>query len=265
MNSVKVFGSYTSDATRAAQIDARVKICLLCLVSAGVFTARSLGAVFMWFVLLGVAASMSGVPVRAVTRALKPMIVILAFTLLANLISCDGNPQAFAVGPVGVDVVGGIRGLKAVLRIVLLVGFALTVSASTTPTQVSDSIVRLLKPCARWGLPVAQLGAVLSLALRFIPLVGEELSRIQMAQRARGASFDGVGLLARIKAWVSIFIPLLTSLMRRADCIGTAMAARCYPEGADAPLPAPHPLSLHDWGVFAGGSIAAAVLILIGW
>lgn len=265
MNSVKVFGSYTSDATRAAQIDARVKICLLCLVSAGVFTARSLGAVLMWFVLLGVAASMSGVPVRAVTRALKPMTVILAFTLLANSISCDGNPQAFTVGPVGVDVVGGIRGLKAVLRIVLLVGFALTVSASTTPTQVSDSIVRLLRPCARWGLPVAQLGAVLSLALRFIPLVGEELSRIQMAQRARGASFDGVGLLARIKAWVSIFIPLLTSLMRRADCIGTAMAARCYPEGADAPLPAPRPLSLHDWGVLAGGSIAAAVLILIGW
>lgn len=265
MNSVKVFGSYTSDATHAAQIDARVKICLLCLVSAGVFTARSLGAVLMWFVLLGVAASMSGVPVRAVTRALKPMTVILAFTLLANLISCDGNPQAFAVGPVGVDVVGGIRGLKAVLRIVLLVGFALTVSASTTPTQVSDSIVRLLRPCARWGLSVAQLGAVLSLALRFIPLVGEELSRIQMAQRARGASFDGGGLLVRIKAWVSIFIPLLTSLMRRADCIGTAMAARCYPEGADAPLPAPRPLSLHDWGVFAGGSIAVAVLILIGW
>lgn len=265
MNNMNVFGSYTSDATRAAHIDARVKICLLCLVSAGVFTARSLGVLLVWLVPLGVAASMSGVPVRSVARALKPMAVILVFTLLANLVSCDGNPRAFAVGPVGVDVVGGIRGLKAVSRIVLLVGFALTVSASTTPTQISDAIVRLLRPCARWGLPVAQLGAVLSLALRFIPLVGEELSRIQMAQRARGVSFDGGGLLARIKAWVSIFIPLLTSLMRRADCIGVAMAARCYPEGADAPLPAPRPLSSYDWGVLVGGSVVAAVLVFIGW
>lgn len=265
MRGGKIFGSYTSDGTLAARIDARIKICLLCIASVGVFITHSTGAFLMWFALLGAAALMSGVSASAVTRAVKPISVILLFTLLANLLSCDGSPQTMVVGPVGINVAGGVRGFKAVLRIVLLVGFALAVSSSTTSAQVSDSMVRLLKPCARWGLPVAQLGAALSLALRFIPLVGEELTRIQMAQRARGVQFDEGGLLVRIKAWVSIFAPLLNGLMRRADCIGEAMAARCYPEGADAPLPAPRPLSILDWGVLAGGTIVVAVIVFIGW
>ena len=100
-----------------------------------------------------------------ILRAMRPVAIVLAFTLIANLVSCDGRAMIELAGPVGLDPAGGLRGLLAVVRIVLLVGFSLVVAASTTGTQLSDACVRLLRPCARWGVPVGPLGTVLSLAL----------------------------------------------------------------------------------------------------
>ena len=122
--------------------------------------------------------------------------------------------------------------------------------------------MRLLRPCRRVGVPVAQLGCVLSLALRFIPLTGEEVMRIHTAQRARGVRFDSGGLAARGRAWVAVLAPMVVGLLRRADRLGEAMAARCYPEGPDAPLVAPHALEPREWLLLAGGVLLAAVLPL---
>ena len=165
------------------------------------------------------------------------------------------------MGPVRLDLDGGMRGLAAVARIMLLVGFSLAVSSSTTGTQISDATVRLLRPAARMGAPVAALGTVLSLALRFIPLVSEELGRIRLAQRARGARFDEGFLFERIRVWGSVLTPLMIGLFRRSDRLADSMAARCYDASASGRLPAPRPLGPGDRAVLAGGLLVFAVLI----
>lgn len=256
-------GGYTPHAL-AARVDARVKLILLLLATVGVFSAQSPVVLSAWAVVLFGALGAARMRPSRILSAMRPVAIVLTFTLIANLVSCDGRATIELAGPVGLDPAGGLRGLLAVVRIVLLVGFSLVVAASTTGTQLSDACVRLLRPCARWGVPVGPLGTVLSLALRFIPLVSEELNRIRLAQRARGASFDNGTVIERIGVWASVLTPLMIGLFRRADRLAEAMSARCYDAVSAGRLPAPRPLGSLDRRVLVVGIGLAIALSAVG-
>ena len=256
-------GGYTPHAP-AARVDARVKLILLLLATVGVFSAQSPVVLSAWAVVLFGALGAARMRPSRILSAMRPVAIVLTFTLIANLVSCDGRATIELAGPVGLDPAGGLRGLLAVVRIVLLVGFSLVVAASTTGTQLSDACVRLLRPCARWGVPVGPLGTVLSLALRFIPLVSEELNRIRLAQRARGASFDNGTVIERIGVWASVLTPLMIGLFRRADRLAEAMSARCYDAVSAGRLPAPRPLGSLDRRVLVVGIGLAIALFAVG-
>ena len=254
------FGGYIPSSP-LSHVDARVKVILLLVATGGVFAASAPWTWAVWGLALAIALGAARMSPIEVVRGVRPVAVILAFTLIANLVSCDGRGSVALMGPVRLDLDGGMRGLAAVARIMLLVGFSLAVSSSTTGTQISDATVRLLRPAARMGAPVAALGTVLSLALRFIPLVSEELGRIRLAQRARGARFDEGFLFERIRVWGSVLTPLMIGLFRRSDRLADSMAARCYDASASGRLPAPRPLGPGDRAVLAGGLLVFAVLI----
>ncbi len=257
------FGGYTPTAPLAA-IDARVKILLLLAATVGVFAASSVPALIAWLAVLAGCLAAAHMGPAQVLRGIRPVAFVLAFTLLANLVSCDGHAPIALAGPVGLDPASGLRGAFAVARIVILVGFSLAVASTTTGTQISDACVRLLSPLTCLGVPVAPLGMVLSLALRFIPLVSEELARIRLAQRARGAQFDEGGIVARIRVWSSVFTPLIVGLFRRADRLGEAMAARCYESAAAGRLPAARPLTNRDRMVLIAGLVLIVALMAMG-
>ncbi len=136
------FCAYTPDAP-AARLDARVKIALLVFATIGVFAARSPVMLVPWLAVLCCCLRASRIGLPSVLRGMRPVAFILAFTLVANLVSCDGRASISFIGPVGIDPAGGLRGLTAVLRILLLVGFSLCVASSTSGTQLSDACVRL--------------------------------------------------------------------------------------------------------------------------
>lgn len=255
----KPLGSFVAVDTPLARVDGRVKLVLLLALTVLVFVVDEPWAIAVIYLLLVFVMRLAHISARTVASAAKPVSVILAFTLLANLVSCDGTGAVQVAGPVSLDPAGGIRGLLAVLRIVALLGFSLCLSASTTPPQLSDACVRLMSPLARLGVPVADIGSVLSLALRFISVVGEEFQRIQMAQMARGVDFDKGSLGARIRVWTSVFTPLIVGLFRRADRLAESMAARCYAEGSTA-VPRPAPLAATDRVILTGGLAFMAAL-----
>ncbi len=255
-------GSFVARDTPASRIDARVKIALLLAATVAMFMTGAPGAFAAWVAVLAAAVRAARMPVRAHLRALAPVAFILAFTLLANALALDGHGDIALAGPVGIDTAGAQRGFFAVLRIVLLLGLALAVSSSTTPPQLADACVSLLRPFRRLGVPVADVGLMLSLALRFIPIVSEEFSRIQLAQRSRGVDFDRGGLIARVRSWALVLTPLVVSLFRRADRLGESMAARCYAEGAQH-VGRGRALSARDRSVLVVG-LAICVLIPAG-
>ena len=99
---------------------------------------------------------------------------------------------------------------------------------TTTPVSLADGIESLLSPLKLIRFPVHELALIMSIALRFIPILTDETQRIMNAQKARGADFESGGLVRRVKAIIPILIPLLISAFRRADELGDAMDARCY-------------------------------------
>ena len=123
---------------------------------------------------------------------------------------------------------GWLAGIAVALRLLLLVWASLLLMALSTPAELSEALRQLLSPLGRLGLPVRDFTTSLSIALRFMPLLSEELRAVRAAQASRGAAFEGAGLVGRLRAYGGLMVPLLVGLFRRADRLASAMEARCY-------------------------------------
>lgn len=254
----------TPAAPPLGRIDARVKIVLLLIATVAVFVAHAPWALAFWAVLVTAALAASGASLKSLARTLRPVAVLLVFIVCANLVSCDGSGDIALTGPVGLSTAGAARAGGAVARIVLLVCLALAVSSSTTPTALAEGCVRLMRPLARVGVPVGDVGLMLSMALRFIPLVSEEVQRIRLAQAARGAAFDEGSVLRRVRAWASVLTPVVVGLFRRADRVAESMDARLYGSSARRG-PRPMPLDGASRAVLALGVALMALAVIMSW
>lgn len=201
-------------------------------------------------------------PPSQVLRALKPAAVILVISLLANTLIVVGNPDIKLAGGIGISTTGALRGFWAVARIVAVVGFATVFSITTMPPALADAVSWLISPLRHLGVPVADVSMSLSIALRFVPLAGEEAERIASAQRARGAELSRGGIIARLRRWAAILVPLVVALFRRADELACAMGDRCYTGMGRTSLSGR--ASVSDCAL-ALGSIAIMVASLLPW
>lgn len=245
-------------------VDARVKVTLLLVATAALFAARAPWTLAMWAMLCLLVLRASGIGGKAVAHALKPVALLFAFIVCANLVSCDGSADVAIAGSVGISTVGAARAATAVARIIMLVCLALSVATSTTPTKLAHACTSLMRPLGHIGVPIEDVGLVLSMALRFIPVVSEEAGRIRLAQRARGVNFDEGSVLRRVRAWAAVLTPLVVGLFRRADRVAESMDARCYGQRSSGR----HrrvPLQPADKLVLLGGLVVMAVLTVLSY
>lgn len=245
-------------------VDARVKVTLLLVATAALFAARAPWTLAMWAMLCLLVLRASGIGGKAVAHALKPVALLFAFIVCANLVSCDGSADVAIAGGVGISTVGAARAATAVARIIMLVCLALSVATSTTPTKLAHACTSLMRPLGHIGVPIEDVGLVLSMALRFIPVVSEEAGRIRLAQRARGVNFDEGSVLRRVRAWAAVLTPLVVGLFRRADRVAESMDARCYGQRSSGQ----HrrvPLQPADKLVLLGGFVVMAVLTVLSY
>lgn len=245
-------------------VDARVKVTLLLVATAVLFAARAPWTLAVWAMLCLLVLRASGIGGKAVAHALKPVALLFAFIVCANLVSCDGSADVAIAGGVGISTVGAARAATAVARIIMLVCLALSVATSTTPTKLAHACTSLMRPLGHIGVPIEDVGLVLSMALRFIPVVSEEAGRIRLAQRARGVNFDEGSVLRRVRAWAAVLTPLVVGLFRRADRVAESMDARCYGQRSSGQ----HrrvPLQPADKLVLLGGLVVMAVLTVLSY
>lgn len=245
-------------------VDARVKVILLLVATAALFAARAPWTLAVWAMLCLLVLRASGIGGKAVARALKPVALLFAFIVCANLVSCDGSADVAIAGSVGISTVGAARAATAVSRVIMLVCLALSVAESTTPTKLAHACTSLMRPLGHIGVPIEDVALVLSMALRFIPVVSEEAGRIRLAQRARGVNFDEGSVLRRVRAWAAVLTPLVVGLFRRADRVAESMDARCYGQRSSEQ----HrrvPLQPADKLVLLGGLVVMAVLTVLSY
>lgn len=256
-------GSRDEEASARRPVDVRVRVLLFLAGLAGTF-ALSAGWFLAAWAALVLGWSVHRMGWRQALRALKPAIVLMALVVIANGVVADGTGDVVVAGPLGLSAAGALRAAQAVARLGLAVLMATLLALSADAPAFADALVRFMRPLGRIGLPIEDVGQVVALTLRFMPMTAEEIRRIRCAQAVRGAPVERAPRLALIRSWLAVLVPALVGLMRTADRLAASMDARGYAAGAVHVAP-PRPLGRRGWGALLAGIIAMACLVIASY
>lgn len=224
-------GQYFPGNSIIHRLDPRTKLIALIVYIIALFTADGWVSYGMMFLFLAAMIAISTIPVKAIFKGMKPLVMILVFTGLLNLFFTTGDTVLLTVWKIVITLEGVIRAVFMVIRILMLISATFLLTYTTSPIQLTDGMESLLNPLKKIRVPVHELAMMMCIALRFIPTLIEETDKIICAQKARGADFENGSLIRRVNALIPILVPLFISAFRRADELATAMECRCYQGG----------------------------------
>ena len=256
-------GQFFPGDTFIHRLDPRTKLIAVILYIVALFNAKGVVTYAMVMALLVLCILVSRVPFRSLTRGLKPIYIIVAFTAIMNLFFTSGTPLGTGWLLSHITQEGLRSAIYMILRIVMLIMGTFLLTYTTSPISLTDGLESLLSPLKKLRLPIHELAMMMSIALRFIPTLIEETDKIMSAQKARGADFETGNLLQKAKALVPILVPLFVSAFRRADELATAMECRCYTGGNGRTRMTPLVWQKRDTaGLSVGIILLAAVIVL---
>lgn len=224
-------GQYYPTDSVVHKLDPRVKLMAVILYVISLFTFRGIwGFVLVTLALAGM-IKLSKVPFRFMVKGLKAIVIILLITALFNLFLTPGETLV-TVWKLTITKEGFKSAVFMAIRLIYLILGTSTLTLTTTPNQLTDGMEKALRPLNKIHVPVHEIAMMMSIALRFIPILIEETDKIMKAQIARGADFESGNLMKKAKAMVPLLVPLFISAFRRANDLALAMEARCYNGGA---------------------------------
>lgn len=223
-------GQYFPGKSFVHKIDARMKIILTLLLVVSVFICRNIVSLLAVIIVAFSLVFASKIPIKTVLKSLKPLVFIIILTSVLNLFYGSGEPLV-QLGRIKITANGIETALFMAIRIVSLVVVSSLLTYTTSPTALTDAIERLLKPLTYVKVDVHSIAMTMTIALRFIPTLIEEIDKIMSAQKSRGANLDSGNLIQRAKALIPVLIPLFVSSFRRAGELAYAMECRCYRGG----------------------------------
>lgn len=223
-------GQYYPADSVIHKLDPRTKLFATLLFIISVFSFDGIvGFIVMTAFLFGVIA-LSRVPLSFMLRGLKAIMILLVIAGLFNLFLTPGQ-VLWSLWKIHITREGLRNAVLMTIRMVYLIMGSSVMTLTTTPNQLTDGLEKALKPLQKINVPVHEIAMMMSIALRFIPILIEETDKIMKAQMARGADFETGGLIKKAKNMVPLLVPLFVSAFRRANDLALAMEARCYVGG----------------------------------
>jgi len=228
---VNSLGQFYPVASPVHDLDPRAKIVATAVLVVGLFLVDSTAGLLFVAAALAALVALSRIPALAFLRLLRPVLLIVALTVTFQVLFSREGSMVFEWGFLEVHS-GGLRlGFFLALRILLLVGVAGLLTATTAPVALTDGIEDLLSPLKRVRFPAHEVAMMMTIALRFIPTLGDEAEKIKGAQAARGADFSEGGPMRRARSLLPVLVPLTVGAFRRADELAEAMESRGYRGG----------------------------------
>ncbi len=220
---------YPADSVIHA-LDPRVKLVSTMLYIISLFLFKNIAGFVVITLTLFLVIRLSKVPFLFMIRGLRSIVILLIFASIINLLLTPGIP-VFTFGFIRITKLGIRYALTMIVRMSYLIIGSSIMTLTTTPNALTDGLEKGLSPLRKIGVPVHEISMMMSIALRFIPILIEETDKIMKAQMARGADFESGGLIRRTRAMVPLLVPLFVSAFRRASDLALAMEARCYHGG----------------------------------
>ncbi|MCM1113370.1 MAG: energy-coupling factor transporter transmembrane protein EcfT [Muribaculum sp.] len=223
-------GQYYPTESVVHGLDPRVKLGGTVLYIISLFCFRNFAGYLLAALALALVVRCSKVPFRFMVKGMKSILFLLFLTVGFNLFLTPGN-VIFRLWKLTITKEGILLAATMAARLTLLVIGSSVMTLTTTPNQLTDGMERMLRPLKLFKVPVHEVAMMMSIALRYIPILLEETDKIMKAQMARGADFENGNLFKRAKAMVPLLVPLFISAFRRANDLAMAMEARCYRGG----------------------------------
>lgn len=223
-------GQYYQTDSALHRLDPRVKLVGTFAYLIALFVVDSWVGYLLAALFLAAMIKLSNVPFRYIVRGMKTILFLLMITVCFNLFLTPGE-VIWQFGFLKMSKEGLSFAIKMALRLSLLILGSSIMTLTTTPTQLTDALESLMRPLKKVHVPVHEISMMMSIALRFIPILMEETDKIMKAQIARGADFESKNLIKKIKSLVPLLVPLFISAFRRANDLAMAMEARCYRGG----------------------------------
>lgn len=223
-------GQYYPVESFIHSLDPRTKLFGTLIFIISLFLADSFAGYALATLFLGLAIYLSNVPFKLMLKGLKAIIVLLLFSVAFNLFLTEGEVICrFYFLKITKE--GLYLSVMMGLRLIYLIVGSSVMTLTTTPNALTDGLEKGLGFLKRFSVPVHEISMMMSIALRFIPILMEETDKIMKAQMARGADFESGGIIQKAKAMVPLLVPLFVSAFRRATDLAMAMEARCYHGG----------------------------------
>lgn len=255
-------GQYYQTDSIVHRLDPRVKLIATFAYIVSLFIVNSWIGYLVALCAIFIVIHLSHVPFGYIVRGLKPIMVILLITVIFNLFLTDGTPLVhfwrFTITYEGVDFAA-----KTAVRLIFLIIGSSMMTLTTTPNELTDALESVLGPLKKIHVPVHEIAMMMSIALRFIPILMEETDKIMKAQMARGADFESKNLMKKIQSMVPILVPLFISAFRRANDLAMAMEARCYRGGEGRTKMKPLVYAKRDAAAYSGLAVYFAVCIVL--
>ncbi len=256
-------GQYYQTDSVIHRMDPRVKLGGTVLYIISLFFFKNYLGYLLAALFLGIVIKLSRVPFQFMVKGMKAIVFLLAITVLFNLFLTPGTPLV-SFWKLTITKEGLSLAVTMAIRLSLLVIGSSIMTLTTTPNNLTDGMERMMRPLKVFKVPVHEVAMMMSIALRFIPILLEETDKIMKAQVARGADFESGNLIKRAKALVPLLVPLFISAFRRANDLAMAMEARCYRGGEGRTKMKPLIYKKRDYIAYGCIVVYLAVSIFVG-
>ena len=243
-------GQYYQTDSIIHRLDPRVKLVSTILYIVSLFLFQNAVGYLIAALFLAVIIRLSKVPFQFMVRGMKAILFLLLITVVFNLFLTPGDPL-FSIWKLTITKQGLRTAIFMAFRLSFLIIGSSVMTLTTTPNHLTDGLEKLLGPLKKIRVPVHEISMMMSIALRFIPILLEETDKIMKAQIARGADFESGNLMKKAKALVPLLVPLFISAFRRANDLAMAMEARCYRGGEHRTKMKPLHYEKRDFAAYA--------------
>lgn len=210
------------------KLDARVKIVLTILFLTIIFISKTFLGNFVSFLFILLVIFLSKIPIKFILKSFKGVFILLTMTFFLNLFLSPSGDVIFDFGILKLTTGGIYYSFRIFFRLCIIIVASFMLSFTTNTLDFADGFEFLLKPLKKIKFPAHEISMIITIALRFIPTILEELEKIKKAQISRGVDFENGNIIKKVKNFIPILIPLFLSSFKRAEDLAMAMEARCY-------------------------------------
>lgn len=255
-------GQYYQTDSIIHRLDPRVKLTATIIYIISLFLFDGIAGYAVAAVFLALVIKLSHVPFKFMVKGMKAIVFLLMITVIFNMFLTPGE-SLVTLWKLRITKEGVKTAITMAIRLVFLVIGSSVMTLTTTPNHLTDGMEKMMNPLKKIKLPVHEIAMMMSIALRFIPILMEETDKIMKAQMARGADFESGNIIKRAKSLVPILVPLFISAFRRADDLAMAMEARCYHGGTGRTKMKPLKYKKHDLAAYAILALYLGAIICI--